>query len=41
MVAYLHGLHKFAAGDGSVFVLIKVVVKGAEFLGGEEDSELG
>jgi hypothetical protein len=39
--SYLEGGHEFAAGDGTIFVLVKVVVEGAELLSAEEDAEFG
>jgi hypothetical protein len=38
---YLEAGHEFAHGDSSVFVVVEVVVDGAEFLGSEEDSKFG
>jgi len=38
---YLEAGHEFAHGDSSVFVVVEVVVDGAEFLSSEEDSEFG
>ena len=39
--AYLEAAHEFSEGDGSVLVVVEVVVDGAEFLGGEEDANSG